>query len=384
MVALRKELVRGQIKQETDRDAQAVKKAVIDSDLQDEDTDEPVRILHLSDLHFNGEVSPAAKLQWLINDIKGGQHLGFDRVEYLVISGDMTEKGSEEGFEKAREFVSLLIDEFDLSGQRCIFVPGNHDLKDQTNSYRMIFPEEAKDVDPRLYVQQGQICLVQDEQKYPERFKLFSQAFYHNIVSMPYPLEYSEQGIAYLFPDTRIQFLTLNSSWEIDHFNRRRASIHPEALAHVLRKADEQVEKAVARGDLAPNARVLRIGVWHHAVAGPEMMQNIEFLNHLRGNRVRLCLHGDVHEMRRELIGHWYGTKAVYVVGSGSFGSPATGRPESTPRLYNLLEVQRDLSNVRVHTRRQLRSDGIWEGWHEWPNDERSANVPYFDVDISS
>lgn len=296
----------------------------------------------------------------------------------------MTDKGSEEGFEKAREFVSLLINEFDLSGQRCIFVPGNHDLKDQANNYRMVFPEEARGVDPRYCVQQEQICLIRDEQNYPKRLELFSQTFYHNIVSKPYPLEHSEQGIAYLFPDTGIQFLTLNSSWEIDRFNRKRASIHPEALAGVLRKADEQVTKAVTRGDLAPNAHVLRIGVWHHAVAGPEMMQNIEFLNHLRGSRVRLCLHGDVHEMQRELIGYWQGSRAVYVVGSGSFGSPATGRPESTPRLYNLLEVHRDLSNVRVHTRRQLTSDGAWGGWYEWPDDNRNANVPYYDVDVSS
>jgi hypothetical protein len=86
--------------------------------------------------------------------------------------------------------------------------------------------------------------------------------------------------------------------------------------------------------------------------------------------------------MRRELIAYWHGNKAMHIIGSGSFGSPATERPESTPRLYNLLEVHRDLSRVRVHTRRQMTPDGTWEGWYEWSDDSGSANVPYYDIDL--
>ena len=51
------------------------------------------RLLHLSDLHFTGETSVRQHLVPLLQDIRNGEHLGFDSVEYLVISGDMTDRG---------------------------------------------------------------------------------------------------------------------------------------------------------------------------------------------------------------------------------------------------------------------------------------------------
>jgi 3',5'-cyclic AMP phosphodiesterase CpdA len=51
-----------------------------------------------------------------------------------VISGDMTDKGNPRGMEMAYKFVSLLINEFGLSGDRCILVPGNHDVQDRDES----------------------------------------------------------------------------------------------------------------------------------------------------------------------------------------------------------------------------------------------------------
>ena len=42
---------------------------------------------------------------------------------------------------------------------------------------------------------------------------------------------YADQGISYLFPDTGIQFLTLNSAWQIDMKGRKKAGIHPDIQA---------------------------------------------------------------------------------------------------------------------------------------------------------
>ena len=75
------------------------------------------------------------------------------------------------------------------------------------------------------------------------------------------------------------------------------------------------------------------------------------------------------------------------MVGAGSFASPAEGRKESIPRLYNLLEIRRDLDSIRVHTRAQEQPDGAWEGWNKWPRrDEPSspARYPYFDIDMAA
>ena len=154
-----------------------------------------------------------------------------------------------------------------------------------------------------------------------------------------------------------------------------------EAVAHAINEAQKQESEARKSDQLAPDRPLLRIAVWHHSVTAPDFkMTDIEFLGNLQKNSVKLALHGDVHEMRRELIGYWH-EKKLYVIGSGSFGAAAVDRPESTPRLYNVLEIARDLKSARVHTRCQPKPDGPWDGWYEWPDpDGGKGRVPYYDV----
>lgn len=378
--ALRKEITK-----RTAEDAEKAKRAVATSKIGATERDEPIRILHLSDLHFTKDISPKAKLQWLLQDIRHGDSLGFDSVEYIVISGDITDKGNEEGFEKAREFVSLLNEELRVSAERCIFVPGNHDVQDMEASYDWYSSEEkAKKADPDegQWHREGNVIFVPNKERYPFRLKKFSDGFFHKIIAKPYPLEYPLQGLPYFFPRTRIQFLTLNSCWRIDQFNRKRSGVHPEAVAHVIAESDKQIKESESRGEIKSGQNVFRIAVWHHSVAHPEMIQNTDFIGHLRNAEVRLCLHGDVHEMNRELINYWH-PKQMHVAGTGSFGSPAAGRPESTPRLYNLIEVKKDLRSIRVHTRRQLKPDGAWSAWNEWPREDgKPGGVSWYDIKL--
>lgn len=381
MVAIRTDMLRKEGEDRTNKDAQEVKKAVSrKANQQRTRTEKPILILHLSDLHFTRETSPETKLQWLVDDLQEERFLDFDGLDYLVISGDMTDRGQEEGLENARQFVSSLIREFGLSSARCILVPGNHDLQDRNDSYEWHMNVDG--LERRKWVKEGNIYLARNEDKYALRLEKFSNAFFHKVTDQPYPLHYKEQGLAYLFEDTRIQFLALNSCWEIDQFNRKRSGIHPDSVAHVIRNAKKQVKEAVDRGDMKKGERVLRLAVWHHAAAGPEMIQDTSFIENLQNNGVKVCLHGDIHEMRRELVGYWHHKKA-HIVGAGSFGSPAEGRPGSMPRLYNLLEVRRDLSSIRVHTREQRKPDGSWEGWYQWPADNRAHRVPYYDIELN-
>jgi 3',5'-cyclic AMP phosphodiesterase CpdA len=320
-----------------------------------------------------------------LQDIRRGDSLGFDRVEYVVISGDVTDKGREEGFEKAREFVSLLNEELQVSAERCIFVPGNHDVQDMEEAYDYYFSEaKAKQAEPddSRWHREGQVIFIRNKDKYPLRLKKFSDAFFHKIIAKPYPLNYAEQGVAYLFPETGLQFVTLNSCWAIDQFNRKRSGVHPDAVAAVIAESEKQVKDAISRGAMKRDQHVLRVGVWHHSVAHRETMWDTDFVGHLQNAGVRICLHGDVHEINRELIKYWH-PKRMHVLGAGSFGSPAEGRPESVPRLYNLIEVKRHLSSVRVHTRRQPKPDGPWSEWNEWPRDDgRPGGLPWFDINL--
>jgi GTPase SAR1 family protein len=338
----------------------------------------PIRLLHLSDLHFTKDTPVTARLQWLLDDIKQDSGLGFRELDYLVISGDFTHRGSADGFEKAYEFVSRLTKEFDLSAERCVFVPGNHDLCDRHDAYE--WRDNKDGVDDGDWVKEGNIFLIRDPARHILQLQPFSDRFFHKFLQRPYPLKPSEQGLAIPFFETGLQFIALNSCWQIDRFHRKRASIHVDAVATAIGQSQKQEERARTVGQLGERMSLLRISVFHHAVTGPEQIGRTEFLGNLHKNGVRLALHGDVHEGRHEIV-PYRRERDVYVIGAGSFGARPEDRPESTPRLYNLLEIARDLKSARVHTRCQPKTDGPWDGWHEWDApDGGRGRVAFYDI----
>jgi hypothetical protein len=126
-----------------------------------------------------------------------------------------------------------------------------------------------------------------------------------------------------------LQFLTLNSAWQIDKF-------HPVKLG---------------------------ILIWHHAVTGDRKVADTDAIRRLAEAGYRILLHGDVHEERDHLLNYLDPHDRIHVIGGGTFGALAHDRPESTPRLYSLLEVARDLSQVHVIRRRQNKPEGPYEAY---------------------
>ena len=344
--------------------------------------DTPLRILHLSDLHVGAGDDPISLLQPLSAALRDRyEGLGLERLDYLVISGDITNRASPAEFEKAREFVSGIIEQFSLTAERCILVPGNHDLDWNTEVYRW---EKRRQVDvSRLkqgtFVEQGDGYLLRDDAKYPERFKNFSQHFYHPLTQRAYPLAPEEQCLPTLFTESRLQFLAMNSAWEIDEYFRERSGIWEHALSRGLAAADQELAQARKRGELRPDERVLRLAVWHHPITGNEKIQADAFMGRLLQSDVRVCLHGHVHEDRADLVNYVHSERRLHVVGAGSFGAPTHERPESVPRLFNLLEVERDLKKVRVHTRALRKQGGAWEGWAVWPGERPGHRRTYYE-----
>jgi small GTP-binding protein len=342
----------------------------------------PLRILHLSDLHVGGEDDPLSLFQPLAADLedpRGG--LGVERLDYLVISGDTTQRAAPAEFEKARAFVSRIIEHFGLTAERCIVVPGNHDLDWDTEVYswkkkRQVEVERLK---AGTFLEAGDGYNIRDDARYPERFKNFSQHFYHPLTQKLYPLAPQEQCIPSLFSEHRLQFLAMNSAWEIDEYFRERSSILEQALARGLALAEEQRREA-----LGPQPRVLRLAVWHHPITGNEKIQDTAFVERMLQADVRVCLHGHVHEDRAEMVNYLHPERRLHVMGAGSFGAPMHHRPESVPRLYNVLEVQRDLRRLRVHTRAMPKQGGAWGAWAVWPGDnERPGDKrAYYEVTL--
>lgn len=342
----------------------------------------PTRILHLSDLHFGASDDAIVRLQPLISDLKDRKEgFGIDSLDYLVISGDLTDRGGYEEFEQVHKFLSALVKEMKLTAERTIIVPGNHDLSWDVNVYNW---EQARRVDlgklePGNFVKQGEGYLVRDDERYPERFAHFAR-FHHEFKQLEYSLKPEAQSLSLLFEKTRIQFLALNSAWMIDEYHAERSAINEKALAKGLIEADGQISEAVKAGRLEEGAEVLRIAIWHHPVTGNEKITDDDFMERLRKADFKLCLHGHIHEDRADLVGYTHRTRQLRVAGAGSFGAVARRRPPSTPRLYNLIEIPRDHRLVRVHTRCMRKESGAWEGWAVWPGDDAFVKRSFYEI----
>jgi hypothetical protein len=314
----------------------------------------PIRLLHLSNLHLSGERSVDQLLQPLDADLRG--QLRVESLDYLVVSGDFTEKCNPAGFTRAAEFLLEVLRRFKLNASRLILVPGNHDLDRKRGVYDLELDDErAHGVPAERRIQRGDVLLIRKKVEYPKRFDLF-RSFYKGLTQEDYPDLHADQGLLMLYPEDGIEFLTLNSAWEIDRFNPGRISINGDALSKALLRT-------------APQAK-LRIVAWHHAVAGNRKVANPEAIERLTNAGYRLCLHGDVHEERNDLLNHLDADRSFHVAGAGSFSSRDSNLPYATPRLYNLFEIDRGLGRVHVRARAQRRFDGAFEAYAIYPGGE--------------
>jgi small GTP-binding protein len=342
-----------------------------------------LRILHLSDLHFSQDTDPIEFYQPLARDIQNPNgELGFSKLDYLVISGDLTRHAQPGEFERVHQFLDRLFDSFGLSPERTLIVPGNHDLSWETDVYRWL-PERKVDegkLEAGNWIKQGNGYLVRNDSRYGARFENFAR-FYKERMQQDYPLAAENQGQVLLTERNQIQLIGLNSAWEVDEYFPNRSSIHLGALERALGAANRQTAAAMNEGRLTAEADLLRIAVWHHPPTGSEKIHEDAFLDRLRDANVSLCLHGHVHEDRAELV-RYTNPRKLYVAGAGSFGAVAEDRPESTPRLYNLVEIPHDRSLIRIHTRSMRKHGGAWEGWAIWPGERKDERRTFYEIQL--
>lgn len=205
-----------------------------------------LRVLHLSDLHFSADTSVQRRLGPLVRDLKHVDEFfpAIHEVDYVVICGDFTQKGDPAGFPKAVEFLSALHKELGFSAERVILVPGNHDVQDHVEQYKLAELTAGEHLPDPPYVNVGQVYLQRNELTYWERFKRFDEDLYHAYKLVEsYPLGPEKQGMAFPPIEKGIQFMGFNSSWQIDRFHRKRSGINPDAVENALREANEQLRK---------------------------------------------------------------------------------------------------------------------------------------------
>lgn len=319
-------------------------------------TDNAIYILHLSDIHLGmGDKVHRYRIQ-LETDLR--KELEVNRLEYLVVSGDVASYSTPDEYEVAFELIDGLVKRFGLDSSRVIIIPGNHDLNWDLAEEAYLFVPRRKlptKLSEGQYISAGEAgALMRDEGLYPHRFDNFAH-FYRKVYGgVEYPLNYVEQGILHKCPDDRLLLLALNSCWETDHHYCDRTSINMDALACSLdRLQDSKYDDW------------LKIAVWHHPVTGPEMMKNVDFLEQLAVNGFQICMHGHVHEASEGFY-KYDDRRGLHIIGAGTFGAPTREQTPGVPLQYNLMTLDPETRLLTVKTRKKEKPDGAWSADARW------------------
>lgn len=330
--------------------------------------DRRIHILHLSDLHLGDAAQANVWRTQLETDLI--RELGIRRLEYLVLSGDIANHATKEEYDAAFSMVDGLVKRFGLDASRVVVVPGNHDVNWDRSEAAYEFVPKRKLPDPLpagKHIPAGEAgALLRDEALYRERFAHFSSHFYRRVHSgQEYPLEYAEQGLVVERPEDRMLFLGLNSCWEVDHHHQDRAGINMQALGQALDRLQEGKGKYDGW---------LKIAVFHHPVTGRQMM-NDEFLGLLVQHGFGLCLHGHIHEAMEGF--HQYDdSRAIKIIGAGTFGASVKEQVTGIPLQYNLLAFDPATGDMTVNTRKKEKPGGAWSADARWG--DRNNPKPWY------
>jgi serine/threonine protein kinase len=319
------------------------------------------RLLHLSDLHFLRKEQATIWYSQLRSDL---HQMGADRLDAVVVSGDVANQAGAAEYDAAKQFFRHLMEEFSLAPRQMVIVPGNHDVSwpHSKQAYKLLRKEDYSGAlsSDRVIVRDGVIEVCDDDDAYQRRLEAFAH-WYHAVKGVEYPLACERQAVLDELPDLGLCILGLSSVWQLDHHFRDRASIHPEALANALLR-------------LKPEAGPqLRIAVFHHPVQSEDdsRIRDTAFLQQLAVHGFRIALHGHVHKAGTAQYRYEHGEagRRLDIMAAGTFGAPSREWVPGYPLQYQLLLF--DEHQVTVETRCRREVNGAWmpdAQWLQGPN----------------
>jgi len=328
-----------------------------------------LHILHLSDIHLGTQEQASNYLNELVSDLNMGLALKkFDKLDYLVISGDITSNSTREEYEAACLLINGLMENYQLDSDHIVIVPGNHDLNWYLSkkAYGFYFAgEEPVPYGPEDCIIAGdQGTLIRQYPDYYRRFDHFSSFLYNKIYGKGYSLEPDYQAQLFKQADDRVVFLALNSCWNIDHHFCNRSGICVNSLNNAL------------AGLIDPAYNTwLKIAVWHHPVTRREAMDD-NFLQQLTQHRFHVCMHGHIHQA---IQGFHYRdpNRNLNFIGAGTFGACAAQRVPGVPMQYNLIKYDPNDHQMTVNTRKKNTKNTPWMPDYLW-DDGNGGLIPYY------
>jgi WD40 repeat protein len=231
-----------------------------------------VAVLHVPGPRFGrglpepGVPATAAELQARIwADVNRLMDAGAPRPDLLVVSGDLTESGSLREFDEAVTFLTGLRALLGLEPERCVIVPGSHDIT--RRACEAYFADcEADDIEPRP--------------PYWPKWRHFSRVFdelYRDIEGVVF--DRSQPWTFFAVPDLRVVVGGLNSTMAESHRPEDRFGSVGEAQAAWFA---ERLRPYADEG-------WLRLAAIAH---DPAVLRDAYATGELLGTRLNLLLHG--------------------------------------------------------------------------------------------
>jgi hypothetical protein len=342
------------------------------------DDEDAVRmhILHLSDLHFGTRQDARLWSGQLSDDLK--QELNCDRLDAIIISGDVADLAVADEYAAAADFIEKVCSEFSVDRSNLIIVPGNHDLN-WGLSEEGYTPVKRKMYADRLqqgcYIDESDaVVQIRDDDLYKDRFSPFSD-FYQRIRGELYPLDFAEQGTIYHLKELNLLVLGLNSAWQTDHYFTSRAGICTDALTIALDTIRQNPDLDGC----------LKFAVWHHSLSNPfdDRITDHGFMERLAQQGFCVCFHGHLHKATNELYryDHSASGRKIEIVGAGTFGAPTKEWYPGYPLQYNLLKIYQ--SKIIVETRRRTEINGAWKPDAIWTQGPGQDPLPRYTIDLN-
>lgn len=351
-----------------------------------------MKILHLSDLHVTHDGRELSQLWGRARNAVGAQ-----RFDFVVISGDLTQRASAIEYAKLKRFLEAEIEPLVVAGHghvktRVVIIPGNHDVDWSAEVFDTLALADAPLERAKLWFADGQwrpetqpfrvkmgslghaSAFQIRAEHYHLRFKAvqdFLTDYYGDALAYPHRpfalLDPSGSGSgdwqAHVFPDRHVAILGFNSCYRNDRY-WHGAQIHEDAIT----QARDHVDR------IDPNRSFLRIGVWHHGLEShrsrPDRL-TFENLTALVTSGIKVGFHGHVHKSHAQL--HRFITDDFALVSTGTLGAASDDRPDAVANQFSIVDLHRNRLRVAVYE-----SEGL--GAYSAREDRR--RFMYFDLDV--
>lgn len=188
-----------------------------------------IRILHFSDLHLSGDaekqINTSTRLGFLFNSIVKLQESDGKRVDIVVFTGDLIDKGGKDfstitdGFQAFKDQVlTPLTDKAGIQPDRIVFLPGNHDtqssdikeMRDKRNLLEDYPHSSEREINSILNISNGDKELVIKRTK---EFKRFELEYFSHYKPDKYTYTDFESNFIFNIDGIKVGITALNSVW---------------------------------------------------------------------------------------------------------------------------------------------------------------------------